>query len=126
MKRVFLAISSAVQLCVWAFAGLRHAYPEEIPSIAAMIVSAAATLALAFLSRWPRRIGVVAALAHLGAIALYLLPAFAVGGECVEGVLIVFMTGLFVVLLLPAVVSAVLVSSLAVRQSPQSPGHTLQ
>ena len=119
--RVTLAITSAIQLCLWGVSALIMAREGldfwETLNVAAMIVAAMVTFPLAFVARFPRWLGILGAVAHVAAILTYLVPGLVIGGEALEGMAIIFGSGLFIPYLVPAVVSAVLVLSLPLQRS---------
>ena len=118
--RIALAITSVIQLCLWGFTfcilvGERPDFWETL-NATAMIVAATVTLALAFVARFPRWLGILGAIAHGAAILTYFAPGLLVGGEYLEGIGLMIGFGLFIPYLIPAAISAALVLSLSFRR----------
>ena len=105
MKRVILGISSTVQFCLWGNFAARSTFPEEMPTIVAMMVASMVTLLLSLFLDLPKWSGVVGGLLHTIATACYLLPGFILGGEYAEGVGMAIAYGLIVLILGPPILN---------------------
>jgi hypothetical protein len=116
-----LAITSGMQLCLWGLTlwimACERLDAWETLNVAAMIIAAMVTLTLALVAGFPRWLGILGAIAHVAAILTYFVPGLVIGGECLEGMALMFGYGLFIPYFVPAAVSAVLVLSLSLRHS---------